>query len=277
MNLLRSGVRLLAITACGCLLVVGALTASVVIGFRGTARLEQVASIPLQASLIGPELAAPATDDPEADKGEQGTLLRQDFGGQGQGTVCGLVFGAAVHRSTLPGPGISRRVATAARLYHEGILQHIILSGGKGEDGMASEAQVMRDVALQLNVAAGDLTLEEESRSTWENLLNSKPLADSCTLVIGISDRYHLARIGYLAGVQGWEDIRTLPSDVEPPWPFELKSISREVAALLYYMFITNVFPLDDIAQHAIPDAIESRIFGLLITKSDHLVCQLIY
>ncbi|ALM09853.1 MAG TPA: hypothetical protein DEB30_02335 [Candidatus Peribacter riflensis] len=195
---------------------------------------------------------------------------------EGRGVVCGLVFGAAVHRSSLPGPGITRRVATAARLYDEGVLQHIILSGGKGEDGMASEAEVMRDVALKKGIAAGDITLEEESRSTWENLLNSRPLAAGCTSVIGISDRYHLARIGYLASRQGFPDIRTLPSDIEPSWPFELKSVGREVVALLYYMIITHLFPLDEIAQHGIPDEFEPDVLGFMITKSDHLVCQLI-
>ncbi|MFH1444719.1 MAG: YdcF family protein [Candidatus Peregrinibacteria bacterium] len=214
------------------------LTSSVVLGFKGSA-----------------DLAA-----------GQGTLLRQGFGGQGGGTVCGLVFGAAVHRSSLPGPGITRRVGTATRLYHEGILQHIILSGGKGEDGMASEAEVMRDVALENEIPAGDLTLEDQSRSTWENLLNSRPLAGSCTTVIGISDRYHLARIAYLARRQGWEDVRTLPSDIEAPWYFEVRSISREVAAILYYMVITHVYPIDEISQHDIPDTIEQGLLGLVIT-----------
>ncbi len=195
---------------------------------------------------------------------------------RGRGVVCGIVFGAAVHKGALPGPGISRRVRTAARLYREGILQHIILTGGKGEPGVESEAAVMRDVAVREGVAAGDLALEEKARSTWENLLYSRPLTGSCTTVIGISDRYHLARISYLAHVQGWEDIRTLPSDWESTWPFEMKSVGREVVALLYYMIITHIFPLDEIAQHGIPDEYEPDVLGFMITKSDHLVCQLI-
>lgn len=159
--------------------------------------------------------------------------------GRGVDQTCGLVFGAAVHRNSLPGPGIARRVETAARLYREGLLQHIILSGGKGEEGVASEAQVMRDVALEDGIPAGDLTLEGDSRSTWENLRNSRPLTGSCTTVIGISDRYHLARITFLAHLQGWGSLQTLPSDLEPPWPFEMKSIAREVAAMVYYIVLS--------------------------------------
>ncbi|MDD5751833.1 MAG: YdcF family protein [Candidatus Peribacteraceae bacterium] len=209
-------------------------------------------------------------------RGFKGTIRESDLP-KGRGVTCGLVFGAAVHRGSLPGPGIKRRVRTAARLYKEGLLQHIILTGGKGSQEVDSEAEVMEQVALQDGVAAGDLTLEPNARSTWENLLFSRPLTGSCDTVIGISDRYHLTRISYLAHKQGWEDIRTLPSDIEPSWPFELKSVGREVAALLYYMIITKLFPLNEIAQHGFSLNVHPPVLGLLITKSDHLVCQLIY
>ncbi|TSC98139.1 MAG: hypothetical protein Greene101449_995 [Candidatus Peregrinibacteria bacterium Greene1014_49] len=46
---------------------------------------------------------------------------------------CGLVFGAAVHRSDDPGPGIMRRTVTAARLVHEGKIERLIFTGGRGE------------------------------------------------------------------------------------------------------------------------------------------------
>lgn len=208
-------------------------------------------------------------------RGFAGTATEQDLA-KGRGVSCGLVFGAAVHRGSLPGPGITRRVKTAARLYREGILQHIILTGGKGGEEVQSEAEVMQQVAIEDGVQAGDLTLESQARSTWENLLYSRPLTAGCTTVIGISDRYHLARISYLAHIQGWEDIRTLPADDESSWPFELRSIGREVAALLYYMIITKIFPLNEVAQHGLSLTDGSQVLGLLITKSDHLVCQLI-
>jgi uncharacterized SAM-binding protein YcdF (DUF218 family) len=152
---------------------------------------------------------------------------------------CGLVFGAAVHRNSLPGPGIERRVATAAKLYKEGILRHIILSGGKGSQDVESEAAVMRDVAIADGISANDIVMEDQSRSTWENLVNSRPLTGSCTTVIGISDRYHLARIEYLASLQGFRGLQTVPADMDVPWTFEIKSFSREVAALLYYLMLS--------------------------------------
>lgn len=168
--------------------------------------------------------------------------LRQGFGGQGsggRGVVCGLVFGAAVHGTSLPGPGISRRVSTAARLYKEGVLRHIILSGGKGSQDVESEASVMRDVAIAGGIPSADISTEEQSRSTWENLVNSRPLTGSCSTIIGISDRYHLARIEYLAYLQGFRGFQTVPSDRDATPAFELKSLSREVVALLYYLLLS--------------------------------------
>lgn len=172
-------------------------------------------------------------------------LHRSEATGAGQGSEafgnfpCGLVFGAAVHRNSLPGPGIERRVATAAKLYREGILQHIILSGGKGSQDVESEAAVMRDVAIADGIDSKDIVIEDQSRSTWENLVNSRPLTGSCTTVIGISDRYHLARIEYLAYLQGFRGLQTVPADTDVPLTFEIQSFSREVAALLYYISLS--------------------------------------
>lgn len=159
-------------------------------------------------------------------------------GSRGRGVACGLVFGAAVHRNSLPGPGITRRVGTAAELYKEGVLQHIIVTGGKGDVDTESEAAVMRTEAIADGIPAKDITVEDRARSTWENLEFSRPLTASCSTIIGISDRYHLARIEYLAHLQGFRGLQTLPAEPSAQWTFELKSLSREVAALLYYHFL---------------------------------------
>jgi len=198
-------------------------------------------------------------------------------GESGNGRNCAIVFGAAVHRNSLPGPGITRRVSTAARLYREGILQHIILSGGKGEEGMASEAEVMRDVAIADGIPEGDLTLEGNSRSTWENLAYSRPLTGSCTTVLAISDRYHLARISFLARVQGWGGLSTIPSDMEASWYFEWKSIGREVVAILYYFILTTLLPVDAIPTHTLSLGPNIGLLGSMIKQSDHLDLSIAY
>lgn len=198
-------------------------------------------------------------------------------GRSGSGQVCGLVFGAAVRRNARPGPGIARRIATAARLYKQGVLQHIIVSGGKGEGMDASEAEVMRTTAIEEGIPATAITLEGESRSTWENLLFSRPLTGSCATVIAISDRYHLARITYLARAQGWEDVRTLPSDRSAPWYFEIRSIGREVAAIIYYALLTTFVPLHMIPTHTVAVIYGNPVLGFMINKTVHLDLSIAY
>ncbi len=153
---------------------------------------------------------------------------------------CAIVFGAAVRPvfdaegrvvSVTTGPGIYRRVATAVELLRQGRVERLFLSGGKGEGNQKSEAQVMRDVALSLGAAGDSLTLEDQSRSTWENLQNTRSLTSDCKSIVGISDGYHLARINLYARVQGWE-VQTYPADIQPDKAFTLRSLLREAIGI---------------------------------------------
>jgi uncharacterized SAM-binding protein YcdF (DUF218 family) len=151
---------------------------------------------------------------------------------------CGLVFGAAVHRTDDPGPGIIRRTATAARLVREGRLERLIFTGGKGEASNDSEAAVMRAVAMRLGIDPDLIIIEEKSTSTWENLVYSRPLVADCDSIIAVSDGYHLARIRYMTDLQGWGTLPTFPADNPPNGEFLFRSVIREIAAMLYYMTI---------------------------------------
>ena len=152
-----------------------------------------------------------------------------------RGGECAIVFGAAVHKGSVAGPGIIRRVETAGDLYNEGRVQTIIFTGGKGSEIHDSEALVMKRVAMRLGVDSEDIILEDQAKSTWENLLFTKNLIGECSSVVGISDRYHLARIKYLAYIQEWGNIRTLPAERVPGPLFELKAVAREALGLIYY------------------------------------------
>jgi len=150
-------------------------------------------------------------------------------------TACALVFGAAVHRTSVAGPGITRRVEKAAELYRQGSVQTIILTGGKGSAMQESEAAVMKKVAMRLGIDSEDIILEEKATSTWENLLFTRELVGECSEVIGISDRYHLSRIKYLAELQEWGNLRTLPASSVPSLHFELRAVAREALGHMYY------------------------------------------
>lgn len=155
---------------------------------------------------------------------------------------CAIVFGAAVHgvpdgeegtTQAVPGPGILRRVYTAVRLHKEGRVGKLFFTGGKGEGMPASEAGVMRDVALGQGIDSADITIEEHARSTSENLKFIRPYIQDCQNVIGISDAYHLSRIELLAYLQGWR-LPTYPAEGRTNVYFTVRSVLREALALVY-------------------------------------------
>lgn len=153
---------------------------------------------------------------------------------------CAVVFGSAVHRGREAGPGISRRVQTAVHLNQKGSVERLFLTGGFGEGNALSEARVMRNVVLKMGVDPEIITLEEGASSTWENIEFIKPLITDCDDVVGISDRYHLARIKMLAWMQSVE-MDVYPADQVAPLRFEVFSVMREAAAVIFYVMLSVV------------------------------------
>lgn len=164
---------------------------------------------------------------------------------------CGLVFGAALGARNTPGPAIVRRVGEAARLWREGLVDTLILTGGKGDGRQFSEAAVMRQEAIRDGVDGRDILIEDAARSTKENLANSRFLVENhCETVVAISDRYHLARIRLLAKRAGWGSLPTHGVD-EPPLPqgmrtsplsAKARTVLRELAAYVYYAVGADAF-----------------------------------
>lgn len=147
---------------------------------------------------------------------------------------CAVVFGSAVHSGTEAGPGITRRIETAVRLVREENVQRLLLTGGTGEGNALSEARVMRNLALKMGMDPAKLMLEEGATSTWQNIQFLLPELKKCSSVVGISDRYHLARIRLIAWRQGIS-MMTYPADRTSDALFELVALLRETAGVIFY------------------------------------------
>lgn len=158
---------------------------------------------------------------------------------------CVLVFGSAVYRGGDPGPAMQRRMSTALKLYQQNKVQRLLLSGGRVSTTDLTEADVMKNMALEAGVALDALILESQARSTWENLVFSRALAEkNCENTVAVSDSYHVGRIRLLALRQGWE-LTTFPSQARPPGGIFIRNIFREILGILYYgLFIDAVYPL---------------------------------
>ncbi len=148
---------------------------------------------------------------------------------------CAVVFGSAVRGGDKAGPGITRRVETAVHLLEEGSVERLFFTGGKGEGNLESEAAVMRSVAIKRGVAPEKITIEEQATSTWENIQFVQPSLTDCESVVGISDRYHLARIrltSWLLDVP----MQIYPAEREANFAFEVMAVLRESLGIVAYV-----------------------------------------
>jgi len=71
------------------------------------------------------------------------------------------------------------RVMHAARLYREGIIKHIIITGGYykiGTDSIENESEQLRQVLLLAGVPTGAITVEGRAMNTRENALFTAPI-----------------------------------------------------------------------------------------------------
>ena len=108
-----------------------------------------------------------------------------------------LVLGAAQYNGR-PSPVFAGRLEAALNLYRSGRVNRIIVSGGRGEGDRYSEGQVGCRYLTSRGVPKTALGCETKSRSTWENLLYSKPLLRGEPVWL-VTDEPHLPRALLLA------------------------------------------------------------------------------
>lgn len=107
----------------------------------------------------------------------------------------GIVLGAYTdgYRPSRP---LQSRLRVAIRLFREGVVTALIVSGGKGDDETVSEARSMTRFLVMNGLPYEAIVEEPMSRDTWENLKNSQQIMTRCgfkNAVIMTSD-YHLPR-----------------------------------------------------------------------------------
>jgi len=117
----------------------------------------------------------------------------------------------------------------------------LIVSGGKGDDEQASEAQAMAGYLTERGFPADRLVLEDQSRSTEENIRFSKAIMDQsrpgarCIIVTSSYHAFRAAIIARRAGVRG--QVASAPTAVYY-WP---NAMLREFAAVFLSHKLLNL------------------------------------
>ncbi|WP_237724595.1 YdcF family protein [Deinococcus alpinitundrae] len=113
-----------------------------------------------------------------------------------------LVLGAS-QLAGQPGPAFRRRLDHALTLYRQGGVTRIIVSGGVGAGDLFSEGEIGVRYLRGQGVPVAVLRAEEQSRTTFQNLRNSRPLMPGAVTLV--TDSVHARRAVSLARAEGIE------------------------------------------------------------------------
>jgi len=144
-----------------------------------------------------------------------------------------VVFGARVYANGSLSQAVADRVDTAARLYGQGLVQHIIVSGGPG-DGLIHETDAMRRHLVARGVPVEAIDTDRNGWNTAATVRNTAPLLRG-QRVLAVSEFYHLPRIK-LAYAAAGQEVYTVPAEASH-WlrRWALGSIVREIPAFWAY------------------------------------------
>ena len=111
-----------------------------------------------------------------------------------------IIHGAGLLDGEKVTPLLKRRIDKAVEAYHKSKNPHIkiIASGGQGGDEKISEAQAITNYLLEeTDVPQDAIILEDQSRTTYENLLLSKELGEELVAkpqFLFVTNDYHVFR-----------------------------------------------------------------------------------
>jgi SanA protein len=119
------------------------------------------------------------------------------------------------------------RMSTAARLYHEGKVRHLLVSGDNGHAGY-DEPTWMRDALMERGVPRSAITLDCAGFRTLDSMARAKAVFGLHRFTI-VTDDFHLARAVFLARAFDL-DVVGFPSEHVPYW-WSKKARTRELAS----------------------------------------------
>lgn len=145
---------------------------------------------------------------------------------------CAVVFGARVWDDGTPSLALSDRVDEAIRLFHQGRVSRVVMSGGIDAANGFSEAEVMRDRAVTAGVPRDAILLDEQGVDTASTVRNVAKLLAKQRLssALVVSHYYHEPRAKMLfdrAGVTAF----TVPATMTRRLLKEPYFVAREVLA----------------------------------------------
>ncbi|MFD1736348.1 YdcF family protein [Bacillus salitolerans] len=155
-------------------------------------------------------------------------------------TDAAIVLGAAIWEDK-PSPVFRERINHAISLYHNGTVEKLIFTGGKGEGERYAESEIALKYAIENKVNPEDIHIETVSKITEENLLYAKQIIieNKYNNVLIISDPLHMKRSMLIAKDLEIEAYSSpTPSSVYKSWKSKAPFFFRELFYFIGYIVV---------------------------------------
>ncbi|MEM7014619.1 MAG: YdcF family protein, partial [Verrucomicrobiota bacterium] len=155
-----------------------------------------------------------------------------DRGGSGD---IGVILGGKVFPSGTPSRSLRVRIEHGLRLYQEGRVQQLLVSGGLGKEGH-DEAVVMRDYLIRKGVPASDIIVDSNGLNTRRTatFTATELQRQNANSVIVVSQYFHITRSKLACRQAGIRVVRG-----SAPKAFQWRdciSVSRELIGIWAYV-----------------------------------------
>ena len=156
-----------------------------------------------------------------------------------------VVMGAAQYDGR-PSPVFAARLDHAIDLFHEGIAERLIVTGGKQEGDRTTEAASARIYAVQHDVPDEAILVEDQSRTTLQSIRGVAAVMrdQGFQTAVFVSDPSHMLRVLRMASDEGitafGSPTRTSPQERDTVR--RVDAIVHELGALAFY-FISGESP----------------------------------
>jgi uncharacterized SAM-binding protein YcdF (DUF218 family) len=150
-----------------------------------------------------------------------------------------VVMGAAQYNGR-PSSVLTARLDHALTLYQQGYAPFIIVTGGKLEGDLYTEAGVGEQYLLDRGVPQEAILMEDRGEDTWESMQAVGEIAEGRELnsVLVVSDGFHLFRSERMAEAVGLDAYSSAaPDSPIRPWSAnEFSYVIRETGAVILQM-----------------------------------------
>lgn len=154
-----------------------------------------------------------------------------------------IVLGAATYYDEVS-PVYRERLNQGIRLYNDGYVDTLIVTGGYGAGNGHSDAYTAKQYVVSQGIPEEAILMEETSSITQENLENAKVIMEENGMEIAIivSDPLHMKRAMLLAkdaGIEGYSSPTetTMYRSLETKIPFVLRELFFYVGYKWYRIF----------------------------------------